>query len=262
MQNIIYTFTLIYFYKIVPHALLFFSLSRPLSPSIYPFPFHAMLLAGCRRLDAFDEGVDDGVPVDELGGGDQVVAVRGVLQRQVAEGGDLRERDPSNKIHEGDRRGTGRDDDSRGERLRFLERGARQPAQELFVRTPPALHCLLHQAHRERRVPGVHVRDVVRVGLVEVFDDEVQGLAEEGEDLFALLFPEQAELFQVVEGEEVLETVRLQDLALEELQLLGLQPGVGEAEEGEQAQDLDEGLLLVDAFFQVLYALLEFGTSQ
>ena len=72
---------------------------------------------------------------------------------------------------------------------------------------------------------------------------------------FGVWFLDEVELLEVVEGEEVVITISLEDLAFEELQLFGFEAvGAGEIEEDEEPQHLHDGFFLVDTLFDVVHA--------
>lgn len=81
---------------------------------------------------------------------------------------------------------------------------------------------MLHEAHRERGVPTVHVGDVVGGGNVESFHvQQVQAVAYELVVGFCVRLLGQVEFIKVVECEEVLVAVSLQYFAFKEFQLFG-----------------------------------------
>lgn len=160
--------------------------------------------------------------------------------------------------------------DGRGSLQRVVLEGVRVHPHQLG---PGArAQGLLYKAHAERRVSRVHVRDVVRVLLVEGVRDEVQGAAQErkrgpaglgGWPLVALA-AEESRALERLQREEDLVAVRLHQVPFQGLVLARPQAAalLGQRHQAKQPQDTQQRLLAGDAVVQVESGLVRVRARQ
>lgn len=95
-----------------------------------------------------------------------------------------------------------------GQMLCFFQELTGQQAEQLAVALPIRPREELTEAYREWRIAAEHIRNVVRVVFVHVFDQQVE-LLTHGVECLDALGEKQSGTFDVVDHTEVFQTVSL-----------------------------------------------------